>query len=81
LVFYPNPVFVGKTLYIKGDLSDDCLKDAVIEVYDMFGRLVETQLVVSLQIPIEYRYRSGVYLFRLKWKDGAKKEIKVVVYE
>ncbi|MCL2131184.1 MAG: T9SS type A sorting domain-containing protein [Lentimicrobiaceae bacterium] len=80
LRFYPNPVAMEQTLFIKGDLNDDCLKNAVIEVYDMRGRLVETGRVASLQISIGDRYKPGVYVFVLKWKDGVKEETKVIVY-
>jgi len=79
LVFYPNPVLVGQTLYIKADLDDECLKDAVIEVYDALGRLVETRHATSLQMPININYASGIYTFVLKGGDGFRKEDKVRV--
>jgi len=81
LQFYPNPISIWQTLYIKGDLDDDCLKDAVIAIYDMLGRVIETFPLTSLQIPIDGKYFPGVYLVILKGKDGYKKEAGIIVYE
>ncbi|MCL2132401.1 MAG: T9SS type A sorting domain-containing protein, partial [Lentimicrobiaceae bacterium] len=86
---YPNPVGKGQILHIEPDMSKEELKDAVLEVYDMTGKLVETlraetlraemRHAASLQITIGNEYSTGVYLLILKAKNGKQEEMKVVV--
>jgi hypothetical protein len=77
---YPNPVAKGQTLYLETDMSEEQLQDAVIEVYNSVGSLVETLQPTLPRIPISNRYATGVYVFILKGKDGFREAMKVVIY-
>jgi hypothetical protein len=80
MMFYPNPVSAGQTVYIDADFEDEFLQDAVVEVYNMVGIHIGTYHAISRQISIDSKYATGVYLFILKGKDEFRKETKVVVY-
>jgi len=78
--FYPNPVSKGQIVHIEVDMNAKCLKDAVVEVYNMAGNLMETlPLNSSLRISVDGKYAAGDYLLVLKGKDGFRKEMKVMV--
>ena len=77
---YPNPVAIGQSLHLDFDIDLEMLQDAVIEVYNMHGRLVETWRAASLrEIPIDGKYASGMYVFAIKGKDGFSREIKLTI--
>jgi M6 family metalloprotease-like protein len=76
---YPNPVSAGQTLYIKADMDDELLKDAVIEVYNLSGTRVGQMKVAGLITPVDIKYSAGIHIFILRGKDGLRKELKIIV--
>jgi len=77
---YPNPVAAGQTLHLDLDIDPDRLQGAVIEVYNMHGRLVETQSIASLrEIPIDGKYAAGAYIIVITCKDGYRQEVKISI--
>lgn len=64
LVFYPNPSPLD-FIYVE---SRDNIKDAVITVYDMFGRLLTTEHLAVLNSRVPFRIKNlsaGMYIVRI----------------
>ena len=64
LVFYPNPSPLD-FIYVE---SRDNIKNAVITVYDMFGRLLTTEYLAVLNSRVPFRIKNlsaGMYIVRI----------------
>jgi len=75
---YPNPVTIGQTLHFE--IDDDTLRDAVVEIYTMSGRPVETRRATSLrEIRIDGKYAAGTYILVVNGRNGIRHEVKFVI--
>jgi hypothetical protein len=64
LVFYPNPSPLDY-IYVE---SRDNIKNAVITVYDIFGRVLTTQTIALLNSRVPFRIKNlsaGMYIVRI----------------
>jgi hypothetical protein len=90
---FPNPIYSGQTLYIETTEEVDDLNHAVIEIYNIQGRLIETinisagmitnarsaDLQPVSRIPIDIKYSQGYYVIVLRDQNHNRKEVKIVV--
>jgi hypothetical protein len=90
---FPNPIYSGQTLYVETTEETDDLKNAIIEIYTIQGKLVEiinvnpsmisraqssdSQMVS--RIPIDIKYSKGYYIIVLRDQNHNRKEVKIVV--
>ena len=76
---WPNPVSLGETIYLQTNLSEEQLKNAVIEIYNAAGICVEKLPAASLRIVVNPQLAPGVYSVTLKCEDGMKKNVKILI--
>ncbi|MDD2507192.1 MAG: T9SS type A sorting domain-containing protein [Candidatus Cloacimonetes bacterium] len=76
----PNPAFKGSQISVDTSVSQ--ATNAVLEMYNIRGQLLQTHLVNAVRQTFIFDSEplaSGVYLFRLKCKDGSSiKKISVI---
>ncbi len=76
---YPNPVQIGVPVNLLADIDDKLLIGAVIEVCDIAGNVVMTVDVESKLTTLSLPQASGLYILKLKGKDGFVKILKSIV--
>ena len=76
---YPNPVYAGQTIYVDANIEDQLLQNAVIEVYDMFGRQISDYRLQGRITAITADYPQGVYIIALKYNRVDRKIVKIMI--
>ncbi len=72
---YPNPVKTGSMINVDFNSLES---DALVEVYDMFGRIISTDQG-NVQLKIQSPKSAGIYLLRITLPSKVISEYKLVV--
>ena len=76
LVFYPNPVSAGESIYIEGNFTQAELDGMHVEVYTMLGSCIYSSQFSTSKLSIENR---GLYIVRLIAGNGTIYQGKIIV--
>jgi len=76
---YPNPITIGETLYFEADIDETLLNGAVIHVFNLVGKHIDTINVQGRTTPINIRYSAGKHIFILQSPTGFSQELKIIV--
>ena len=72
---YPNPTVDHVNIRFEGLMT----QDAEVRVYDVAGKLLQTERVSVMETRIEMNhYAPGVYFFRILFEDDTMQTLKVV---
>ncbi|WPO78269.1 T9SS type A sorting domain-containing protein [Flavobacterium sp. KACC 22761] len=76
---YPNPVRTSSEFTLECNFSEAQLKGAVIDIFDINGKLIQTVSNVKTQNQIIAPSQTAIYVVMLTLSNGEKKTINVLV--
>lgn len=79
IMAYPNPANKGEIVYLSADIEDDMLDGAVIEIYTVLGNIISVVNVEGRTTKVSLPSNSGIYILKLKGKNGFTKSLKSIV--
>ena len=71
---YPNPSFVGETVFIVNDDNEE----AMLTIHSIDGRLLHSQTIVGNHVSLSLSLPRGIYVACLTNREGSKTE-KIVI--
>lgn len=77
---YPNPATKGETVWVEADVDEALLEGAYIDIYSVTGIKIAQVKMQGRQtsVPLD-KATSGMYIFKLRGKDGFTTDLKVIV--
>ncbi|KAF2515001.1 T9SS type A sorting domain-containing protein, partial [Flavobacterium zhairuonense] len=76
---YPNPVKVSSEFTLECNFSEVQLKSAIIDIFDINGKLIQTISNVKTQNQIIAPSQTSIYIVMLTLSNGEKKTLNVLV--
>lgn len=77
---YPNPATKGETVWVEADVDEALLNGAYIDIYSVTGIKIAQVKVQGRQTSVPLgKATSGMYIFKLRGKDGFTTDLKVIV--
>jgi Fe-S cluster assembly iron-binding protein IscA len=77
MILFPNPVARGSEYKIE--LDDENLDNAIIEIYDAVGKLIETHVVTENTVELRAWYATGGYTIRIITEEHGIRIKKLIV--
>ncbi|WP_431241760.1 T9SS type A sorting domain-containing protein [Flavobacterium sp. P21] len=76
---YPNPVRTSSEFTLECNFSEAQLKSAIIDIFDINGKLIQTISNVKTQNQIIAPSQTSIYIVMLTLSNGEKKTLNVLV--